>query len=181
MIQEEVIEPDNTGWARNIVFVTKKDGALRCFVDYRKLNALTMRDYYLLPMRVERIDSLEEARIFPILDANSGYWQPESNKHVRPETPNHNSPWTLPIRPRAVRRRIHLGDTATIDGRYTVISKMVTNARLPRQYRRLPKNVSVHMTLLPQALILILDAEVTLKLKKCLFFAEKINYLGNII
>lgn len=83
MIQEEVIETAITGWTSNIVSATKKNGSLTCFVDYRKLNVVTVRDYYLLPMGEECIASVEEARILQILDANSGYRQIECDEHIR--------------------------------------------------------------------------------------------------
>jgi Reverse transcriptase (RNA-dependent DNA polymerase) len=44
-------------------------------VDYRKLNALTVRDLYPLPRMDEYLDSLGDAVIFSTMDCNSGYWQ----------------------------------------------------------------------------------------------------------
>ena len=38
----------------SILFVPKKDGSVRLYVDYRKLNDITVKDVYLLP----RIDEL---------------------------------------------------------------------------------------------------------------------------
>jgi hypothetical protein len=54
---------------------TKRDGGMRFYVDYRKLNNLTERDVYPLPKLDECIDSLGDAVVFSTLDANSGYWQ----------------------------------------------------------------------------------------------------------
>ena len=70
-----VIEPATSPWASPIVFVPKKDGSLRFCVDYRRLNAVTVRDTYPLPRMDECIDSLGEATVFSTLDANWGYWQ----------------------------------------------------------------------------------------------------------
>lgn len=44
MLQEEVLEPVNTVCTSHIVFLLNKDGALRFFVDSRRLNAITVRD-----------------------------------------------------------------------------------------------------------------------------------------
>lgn len=44
MLKEEIIKPATTRWASLIVFARKKDGSLRFAVDYRKLNAVTVRD-----------------------------------------------------------------------------------------------------------------------------------------
>lgn len=43
MLTEEVIEPATTEWAPPNVFAPKKDGSLRFSIDYKKLNAVTIR------------------------------------------------------------------------------------------------------------------------------------------
>lgn len=53
-----VIEPATAKWESTVVFVPKKDGAMRFCVHYQKLNAVTVRDSYPLPRMEEYIDSL---------------------------------------------------------------------------------------------------------------------------
>ena len=81
MLQAKVIEPTTSEWASPIVLVAKPNGSTRFCVDYRRLNAITVRDSYPLPRIDECIDSLGDANIFTTLDCNSGYWQIP----VRPE------------------------------------------------------------------------------------------------
>ena len=57
------------------MFAPKKDGTLRFCVDYRRLNAITVRDSHPILRMDECIDSLGDARIVSTLNANSGYWQ----------------------------------------------------------------------------------------------------------
>jgi hypothetical protein len=75
MLKAEVIEPATSEWASKIVFVAKPDGSTRFCVDYRRLNAVTVRDSYPLPRMDECIDSLGDAKIFTTLYFSSGYWQ----------------------------------------------------------------------------------------------------------
>ena len=81
MLKAQVIEPVISEWDSPNVLVAKPDGSTRFCVDYRKLNAITVRDSYPLPRMDECIDSLGDATIFATLYCNSGYWQ----MPVRPE------------------------------------------------------------------------------------------------
>ncbi len=49
-------------YASLILFVEKKDGSLRFCVDYRKLNALTKRDRYSLPLIDETLARIQESK-----------------------------------------------------------------------------------------------------------------------
>ena len=51
MLTQGIIKPACSLWASNVVLVRKKDGSLRCCIDYRHLNAVTRKDGYPLPRR----------------------------------------------------------------------------------------------------------------------------------
>ena len=44
------IEASSAPWASPIIFVKKPGGGVRLYVNYRKLNAITKRDRYILPL-----------------------------------------------------------------------------------------------------------------------------------
>ena len=54
-----------------ILFVKKKDGTLRLCVDCRKLNNITIRNSYPLPLISEFLDRVKDAKIFTKLDLKS--------------------------------------------------------------------------------------------------------------
>ena len=44
-----------------ILFAPKKDSSLRLYIDYRGLNTITVKNYYLLPLVTEIIDKVTRA------------------------------------------------------------------------------------------------------------------------
>ena len=75
MLEAGAIRPSNSHWCNVVVLVHKKDGGLCFCIDFRKLNAKTKKDTYLLPCIQETLDSLVGARVFSMLDLKSGFWQ----------------------------------------------------------------------------------------------------------
>ncbi len=86
MLQHGVIEPSSSPWASSIVLVHKKDGTTHFCVNYRRLNAATMKDFYPLLCINDSIDALSSLCWFSTLDLSSGYWQVEVDVKDRPKT-----------------------------------------------------------------------------------------------
>jgi hypothetical protein len=58
-----------------VLFVEKKDKELRLCVDYRPLNAVTIKNKYPLPRIDILFDQLAGAQVFSMIDLHSGYHQ----------------------------------------------------------------------------------------------------------
>jgi hypothetical protein len=67
------IRPSKSKTAAPVFFVKKKDGTLRFVQDYRRLNEVTVRNRYPIPLTSELVDQLREAKYFTHLDLRNGY------------------------------------------------------------------------------------------------------------
>jgi hypothetical protein len=58
-----------------VIFAPKKDGTLRLCVDYRGLNAITVKNRYHIPLISELLDRLHGAKVFSKLDLLDAYYR----------------------------------------------------------------------------------------------------------
>lgn len=77
MLEMKVVEPIETEWAAPSMYVPKKDGSLRFFVGYAKVNVRKERESYHIFRMGKCFDSLANALIFCTLNASRGNWQVE--------------------------------------------------------------------------------------------------------
>ena len=75
MLEAGVIQPSTSDWCSVPVLVRKRDGGVRWCIDYRAVNAATVKDVFPLPLVEECLDTLAGNCWFSKLDANSAYWQ----------------------------------------------------------------------------------------------------------
>jgi hypothetical protein len=69
------IRESNSPMASPILFVRKKNGSLRLCVDYRRLNNLTRKNRYPLPLITELMDRLQGAKWFTKFDVREGFYR----------------------------------------------------------------------------------------------------------
>ncbi|KAG6452699.1 hypothetical protein O3G_MSEX007747 [Manduca sexta] len=178
LLKNNIIRESSSAYASPIILVRKKGGDYRLCVDYRKLNSMTVKDKYPLPVIEEQVEKLSGKRFFSTLDLSQGFYQIPLHKDSIPKT-----------------------GFVTPEGHYEFIRMPFGLANSPCVFQRLMDKILGALrfeTVLPYiddilipsvteeqgletlkiVLEIIRDAKLTLNIEKCTFLESEIEYLG---
>lgn len=179
LLDKGFIRPSRSPWGSPMFLVEKPDGTKRMVIDYRALNSATVRNRYPLPRVDELFDRLQGARYFSTIDLKTGYWQiamAENSISLTAFTSRHG----------------HF--------EWTVLPMGLTNA--PAEFMRLmedtfrgelnifvlaflddimvfSKTLEEHEKHLRVVLQRLRDRRLFIKLSKCAFFRQEVEFLGH--
>ncbi|WVZ81101.1 hypothetical protein U9M48_028517 [Paspalum notatum var. saurae] len=181
LLEKGFIRKSTSPWASPVLLTEKKDGTLRMCVDYRGINAVTVKNKYPLPRIEDLFDQLKGASVFSKIDLRSGYHQ-------------------LRIRPSDIPKTAFISRYGLY--KYTVMSFGLTNAPAFFMYM---KN-SVFMEYLDKFVVIFIDDiliyskteeeheehlrlvlqklrehKLYAKFSKCDFWIEEVKFLGHVI
>ena len=75
LLEKGWIRPSKSPAGVLILFVLKLDSTIRLYVDYRGLNKVTIKNYYLLPLVSKILDRPFRAKIITKLDLRDAYYR----------------------------------------------------------------------------------------------------------
>ena len=64
MLEQGIIEPSCSDWSNSIVMIIKPNGEYRFCLDFRKVNEITKKYLYPIPLMNEILDTLRSAKLF---------------------------------------------------------------------------------------------------------------------
>jgi hypothetical protein len=86
LLEKGFIRPSTSPWGCPAIFVKKKDDILWMCIDYRPLNAVTIKNKYPLPRIDTLFDQLAGAKVFFKIDLRLGYHQIKIRHQDIPKT-----------------------------------------------------------------------------------------------
>lgn len=75
LLQAGTVQPNSSPYASPVVLVKKKDNTWRLCVDYRKLNEMTVKDRFPIPLIEDLMDELGGSCVYSKIDLRAGYHQ----------------------------------------------------------------------------------------------------------
>lgn len=181
LLEKGLIRPSSSPYGAPVLFAPKPDGSLRLVLDYRELNAITVKDRYPLPRDSDLFDQLAGAKVVSSVDLLQGFWQTLN----RPED-------------------IHKTAIRTPLGAFEFLVMPMGLCNAPATFQRMMENVlrpyltqfcmcyqddliiysksaEEHRRHLQLIFNTLREHNLKLKLKKCEFFRKRIKFLGHII
>lgn len=182
LLERSIIRHSESEYASPIVLVRKKSGELRLCIDYRELNKLLLKDNYPLPNIEDLIDSLHGKRYFTKLDLKNGFYHirvaERSIKYTAFTTPFGQyefryMPFGLKVAPPRFQRYINQILVELI--RQTKVVAYMDDILV------ISETVEQHLEILKDVFKLFVANKLELRIDKCSFLQNEIEFVGYLV
>lgn len=180
LLKRKVIKPSSSPWSFPTVLVKKKTGGSRMCIDYRRLNAVTIKDNYPLP-RIDRILALHKGnKLFSSLDCKDGFYHLKLADNDTMKTAfitpfglyeYIGSPFGLKNTPSSFQRAMNTVLEPVSSFCQPFVDDILISSQDDQQHRQHIRAV----------LLCLQNNNLTLNLKKCQWFKSEVDVLGHVI
>ncbi|XP_076659907.1 uncharacterized protein LOC143363195 [Halictus rubicundus] len=153
LIAKIIIRESTSEYASPIVLVKKKTGETRMCVDFRKLNKVTLRDNFPLPLIEDQLDLLGGKKYFTSLDLKDGFFHIKMDE----ESIKYTSYVT-----QIFKKHIDSGEISIDMDDFLIATETIEQ----------------HLQILEKVFKLLVANRLELRLDKCKFLQTKLVYLG---
>lgn len=182
MIEMDVIEESQSSWSSPVVLVQKPNGKVRLCLDSRKINGVTKKDAYPLPLIDGLLGRLRECRYISSLDLKDAFWQIPLALESRDKTA-----FTVPGRPLYQFKVMPFGLCNAPQTMCRLMDKVIPHRLHDRIFVYLDDLLIIsstyeeHLDLLRLVAKLLSDADLTINIQKSHFLLREIKYLGFLV
>ena len=179
LLRHGLARPSKSPWASPCILVPKEDGSSRFCTDYRKINNVTIKDSYPLPLIDDLIDSVGQAKFVTKIDLLKGYYQVGLTERAKLIsafiTPfglfqYEVMPFGLTNAPSTFQRLVNF-IIQDLDGVYCYLDDILVTGQ----------TLEEHLSRLKSLFLRLEEAGLTINLKKSVFCKATVTYLGHIV
>ncbi|KAL9976989.1 hypothetical protein ACROYT_G014344 [Oculina patagonica] len=181
MLERGIIQESVSPWSSPVVLVKKKNGEMRFCVDFRRINKVTKKDSFPMPLVADTLDALSGTQYFTTLDLKSGYWQIELHPSAQEKSAfvTHNGLYEFLVMPFGLTnsgasfQRLMGHILRGLEYRFALI--YIDDIII------FSKSVEEHLAHLEEVFRRLREANVKLNPKKCSFVKQRVEYLGHVV
>jgi Reverse transcriptase (RNA-dependent DNA polymerase) len=181
LLEQKIIQPSTSPYGASVLLVKKPDGSWRFCVDYRALNAVTVKNSYPLPRIDDLLDKIQGAKFFSSMDLLLGFYQLQLRDSDKPKTAFKTTMGLYEFR--CVAMGISNGPSV-MQSMMSHIFRHALNKHILIYLDDLlifSRTEEEHLRHIRDVLETLRRNGLTAKLKKCHFLKKELHFLGHII
>lgn len=176
MLNLGVIEESGSAWSSPVSLVRKANGKIRLCLDARKINEVTVKDAYPLPLIDGLLSRLDQTKYISSIDLKDAFWQIPLDEGSRQLTA-----FTVPGRPLYHFKVMPFGLCNAPQRLCRLMHKVIPNQLHDRIFVYLDDLLITSATLEEHLYLLRLVAKLTINVEKSKFVLKQLKYLGYIV
>lgn len=181
MLEADMIRPSHNPFSSPVLLIKKKDDNWRCCVNYRALNAVTIKDHFPMPMINELLDEISHASWFSKLDLWQGFHHIRMHDEDIPKTTfcTHQGHYEFMVMPFGLSNAPSTFQATMNDLLRSFLQKFV--AVFFDDILVYSSSFPTHLDHLEAVFSTLLKGSFFLRRSKCIITEQCLNYLGHII